>query len=276
MTQFSISAWDGNAENIDRRMAGAQAMLDRAVLQARTLNARHVVPFASFVWFCHEENAYMNSAIRPVGDVADILRTQTAAQPVVLYPGDRWEIGSAMDSSTAIARYAGDVLSLGSRPALTSGQIDLATLQQAADRFGAYLMKDRSQLRLRLNAVRLNAAHQRRIRPGAPMLGRLAALREVMMMRIRPARIWLTDTETSLEYCLLRGLERVSMPRESCDITLSSGALFFAFKFLWGGETLQINGRFREMYPEGRVPLFDYLGTACAMNRQAGAEARPL
>jgi hypothetical protein len=74
----------------------------------------------------------------------------------------------------------------------------------------------------------------------------------------------------------MRGLETASHDRDDCDIELSSAALMFAFKFLWGGESLQINGRFREIYPDGRIPLFEYLWVACAMNRETGAQARPL
>ena len=80
-------------------------------------------------------------------------------------------------------------------------------------------------------------------------------------------RIWLTDYRISVDYCLLGGLQDSAHSREDCDIELSSEALMFAFKFLWGGETLQINGR---------IPLFDYLWTACAKNRQHGALAQPL
>ena len=95
LTQFSISAWDGNPEDHARRAAGAVTMLERTVRQTRTLKAKHVIPFASFVWFCHEENFYMNSAMRPVGDAAEWIAGQTEAQPVVLYPGERWRMGSA-------------------------------------------------------------------------------------------------------------------------------------------------------------------------------------
>ena len=124
--------------------------------------------------------------------------------------------------------------------------------------------------------MRQNAAHQRRMRPDSWLSGWLAALAEILRLRIRPARIWLTDHELSLEYSLQHGLVRCAGDRHECDIEMSSAALYFAFRFLWGGETLQINGRFHENYPEGRVPLFGHLGTACAMNRQDGAEARPL
>jgi len=276
LTQFSISSWDGNPEDEQRRKAGAQAMLDRVVRQTRTLNAKHVIPFASFVWFCHEENAYMNSGLRPVSDAAAIVAAQTSAQPVVLYPGDQWQVGETIDSSSAIDRYAADMQSLKTRPPEASESVSISDLKQAAERFGAAVTQQRSALRLRLNAARMNARQQRRLHAKAPLRGQLAALKALLFMQVRPARIWLTDQNVSLNYCLLRGLREASHDRADCDIELSSAALMFAFRFLWGGESLQINGRFREVYPEGRIPLFEYLWVACAMNQQSGAQARPL
>jgi len=276
LTQFSISSWDGNPEDEARRKAGAQAMLDRVARQTDTLKAKHVVPFASYVWFCHEENAYMNTALRPVSDAATTIESKTDAQPVVLYPGDIWPIGSAMDNSSAIARYATDLTSLPDRTPQSSEPVDIADLQQAAERFGAAVRQERSPLRLRINAARMNAAHQRRLHAQSPMRARLAALKALLLLQVRPARIWLTDHSLSLDYSLMRGLETATHERSDCDIELSSAALMFGFKFLWGGESLQINGRFREIYPDGRIPLFDYLWVACAMNRESGAQARPL
>jgi UDP-MurNAc hydroxylase len=276
LTQFSISSWDGNADDLERRKAGAQAMLDKMVRQTRGLHAKHVVPFASFVWFCHAENAYMNAAIRPVSDAADMLQTQTDAQPVVLYPGDCWTVGETHDSSAAIARYAADFASLPARTPQVGAAADLPSLQQAAERFGMAVKQDRSRLRLRLHAARINARQQLRTPDRSPLLNAVVAVSDELMLRVRPARIWLTDHKISLEYSLLYDLQPVSYAREECDIELSSAALLFAFKFLWGGETLQINGRFNELYPDGRIPLFEYLWIACAMNRESGALAQPL
>ena len=276
LTRYSISAWDWNPEDIARRQAGAQAMLERAALQARTLNAKHVIPFASFICFCHEENAYVNSGFRPVGDVARMLEDQTEDRPVVLYPGDRWETGQPVDNRSAIERYAANVATLPTRPRIAGKTIGMAELQQAAYRFSERVKNGRSPIRLRLSAMKHNVAHQGRIPSDSFLHARLAAFLEVLRLRTRPARIWLTDTDMSVDYCLLCGLEKSQRAHEHCDIELSSGALLFAFKFLWGGETHQINGRHREMYPGGRIPLFDYLGSACAMNREPGAMARPL
>ena len=47
---------------------------------------------------------------------------------------------------------------------------------------------------------------------------------------------------------------------------LGSESLHFAFKFLWGGQTLSINGRFQERDRDSRRPLFDYFDMAGSRN----------
>ena len=54
--------------------------------------------------------------------------------------------------------------------------------------------------------------------------------------------------------------------REACDVRLGSESLHFAFKFLWGGQTLSINGRFQERDRDSRRPLFDYFDMAGSRN----------
>jgi hypothetical protein len=45
---------------------------------------------------------------------------------------------------------------------------------------------------------------------------------------------------------LNRGLQGADIPREACDIMLSSASLLYCLKFDWGGETLYVNGCFQE------------------------------
>jgi hypothetical protein len=49
-------------------------------------------------------------------------------------------------------------------------------------------------------------------------------------------------------------------------VRLGSESLHFAFKFLWGGQTLAINGRFQERERDSRRPLFDYFDMAGSRN----------
>ena len=60
--------------------------------QVSAFAPRYVIPFASFVWFCHEENFHMNDSVNRIDDVETFLRNETNATPVVLYPGDTWQV----------------------------------------------------------------------------------------------------------------------------------------------------------------------------------------
>ncbi len=274
LTQFSISSWDGNINDLPRRLAGAQAMLDRAAMQTRVFSADYLIPFASFIWFCHEENDYMNQALPDPQKTYDFFVANTDATPVVMYPGDTWDVGQAFDSQPAIERYTADVSSLSSRPRVSTETVPIDTLIEMAKPFIAAVRAEYSPLRFRLRELKMNVRHLRHAKRGiAPWL---RALPYLARLQVLPSRLWLTDLQQSVDFSVSTGLEPSDRKRKDCDVELSSGALRSAFRFLWGGETLQINGRFNEIYPEGRLPFFEYLWIACALNREAGATARPL
>jgi hypothetical protein len=274
LTQFSIAAWDGNAEEVERRHGGGRTMLARTVMQCRELGARWLVPFASFVWFCHEENDYMNSGVVRVDEVADAVARETDTTPVVLYPGDSWEIGREHSNAEALDRYRADYRSLETRERCHVRSVELSELQELSRRFVARIDDGVPGWRLKLRLARMNARYQRQAHPGAS--GRLRAAVALAMLRPRPARVWIRDLERSALFDVRRGLVPASLAREDCDVTVSSDSLAYAFRFLWGGLSLQINGRFREHHPEGRLPLFDALWIADDLNRASGAEARPI
>ena len=276
LTQFSISSWDGNPEDLERRMAGAMEMLKRTVMQAQVFRPRYVVPFASYIWFCHEENRHMNQALIPVGRLVEMLDAETSAETVVMYPGDEWEPGAPLPTAEAVRRYEADLEALAQRPRFSAEPVPIDTLVAAADRFTRALTADVSSTRYWLREKKMNLRHQLMRQPANSVSGVMALLQTAVQPRIRGARIWLTDHNRSLEFCITRGMRPSHYTAEECDIELSSAALNYSLRFLWGGESLQINGRFREVYAEGRRPLFEYLWIACAMNREDGAQARPL
>jgi hypothetical protein len=115
--------------------------------------------------------------------------------------------------------------------------------------------------------VRARWAAQSFRRPtnGRSLRGRL---KDLIALRPAPARIWVTDHQRAYTFDPQQGLAPAELPRESCDVLLGSESLHFAFKFLWGGQTLAINGRFQEAGPESRRTLFDYFNMAG--NRNAG------
>ena len=55
---------------------------------------RHVVPFASFVYFSNEENSYLNDHINRPDDAAAAIAA-AGAEPLILYPGETLDRGHA-------------------------------------------------------------------------------------------------------------------------------------------------------------------------------------
>jgi len=90
-----------------------------------------------------------------------------------------------------------------------------------------------SPLRSRLRAVKLNMRHQMRRHPESPFRGALSAMLQLVGLRVRAARVWLTDHQVMVLFDLQRGLREADIPRESSDIELSSAALAYSLRFLW-------------------------------------------
>lgn len=227
LTQFSYANWEGNPDDVERRRRVASLKLDAMVAQTLAFDPQVVIPFASFVYFCHEENHYLNDEANRVGDAVAAVRERTSARPVVLYPGDAWTFGEDHDDAAAIRCYDEDVAAvLAEERWVTSPSVELAELQELARSFLAGLA-DR-------NGERTLAA-----------MGRLGLLQD--------AHLWITDLGTAVRF----GLDGLSAAPErldeaGCDLSLGSEALAFCFRQLYGGSTLAVNGRFRE--PVGGDP----------------------
>jgi hypothetical protein len=260
-TQFSISAWDGNPEAVERRRAGARTMLERAVMHCEVFAPRFVIPVGSFIWFCHEENAYMNDAFLGLDEVERTLRTRSAAQPIVMYPGDEWRVGTSHDSASAVARYLADQAAIATRPLIRATPVPPDELMAASRAFCREVLEGSNPLRLRLGRAWRGFRDHHLGSPGG-VRSRLKRVADLLRLRVAQARIYVPDHHQSYVLSLEAGLRPATFEPRECDVAVSSGALLYTFKFLWGGQTLQINGRFRELRPEGRHPLFELFSVA--------------
>jgi UDP-MurNAc hydroxylase len=216
-TQFSYASWPGNPDDRAARRRAADEKLDRVRLQATSLRPRCVVPFASYVWFCHEENVFHNDGANRVGDAHAAVEA-LGVRSVVLYPGDTWDVGAEHLSGASIERYRPHYERVAASPELVkSTPVDVATLQARADEFRARL--------LRKNGALFRLARRRSPFP--------------------PARIRIADHDVVAEFTLERGLVLSPKSDRPCDIEVASEALSYCFQHEWGGGTLQVNGRYR-------------------------------
>jgi len=213
-TQFSYANWVGNRGDVASHRRHAAEKLAELDLQVSIVRPRWVVPFASFVWFCHEDNFFMNASVNRLEDVVARLRNGPS-RPVVLYPGDVWVIdGPEPDSARSLARYTEDwERAVAGGPALRSPRVELDALEKSAEGF-----------RHRC----LQANNRRKLRSFAPF------------------SFFLTDHRAAFEFSFRDGMRQAALTAESCDVALTAQALQFGFDFNWGFDTLLVSGRFEK------------------------------
>ena len=183
--------------------------------QIRILQPAMFVPFASFIYFSHAENFFMNRAVNRIPDVYEFATHELQVPTVVPYPGDHWEVDAPRDSSESIRRYEVDLSRALAAPPETSPSIPITRLQLAAD---AFIRK---------------CTHKNK---------------PVLLNALMPSVIHLRDLGIDVEFSYRHGLAEVN--GKQADIIMSSDSLLYCLINDWGGECLAINGRYE--VPAGR------------------------
>jgi UDP-MurNAc hydroxylase len=250
LSQFSYSNWVGNPEDRAGHKIHAGNKLVEMSRQIQLFQPAQVIPSASYFYFSHAENFYMNQSSNRIGDVFHHLTQDGNAVGVVLYPGDHWELGGFHDSSESVRRYDQDLNRAMKAAPTKVASTSLERLQKESKAFFFGYMSKNSQL---------------------------------LLNTLPPAVVYLSDLEIHLELSPRSGLKLIE--ERQPDIILSSDSLSDCLTTDCGGETLSINGRFR-VPPGGRPRRFFWIfpiprqnGTGTALDlkflgRQSAEKAR--
>jgi len=237
LSQFSYANWIGNPDEVERRQRSAGEKVERLRRQLEHLQPRWFIPFASHVWFCHEENHYLNDAVNRVDRVVATLTDDRDVGPVVLLPTESWVVGEAHDSTAAMAAYVEALASVGDRELVTSDEVAREDLEVAAVEFAVRLKEDNRGIVWGHRALR---------RAIGPLTFRIWDLDVVLTLNLDTGA--LSDAGDT-----------------SADIELGSDSLAFLLRNRWGGDTLLVNGRFRTT-DTGRFPAFEELCLVTSAN----------
>ncbi len=208
LDQFSIAGWAGNPDDEAALAAARRGALDVLVDHARALRPRAVVPFASFMRFCHEENAWLNRAAVGLDDVAARWDAEVGLPPLaLLLNGDAWEPGTRVpEAAPVLDRWA----------TIRDAEVELASSQpRTLEEVRAALDERMADWRRTFGEPTLRAASS-------------------------AVRFHLTDLGEEVVVDPL-GTDRAP----TTTLHLSSQAAWFAGAFRFGIETLLISGRFR-------------------------------
>lgn len=217
LSQFSYANWVGNPEDGDAMLAAAAQKLGWLDDQLDCLKPRYCIPFASYSVFAHEENAYLNECHNHVEAAVRIIEKH-GVRPIVLWPGERWDVGTDRDSRPAIAQYAAAWKT--PRNLRTSPSKSLEELEEVGREYCA-------RIKSRNNRAALAVAGRAPFHVGDTL------------------SVHLTDHDDVVVFDLRKGLRPVDTASAQATVSMHSQSLWFALKFDFGIDTLSVNGRFR-------------------------------
>jgi hypothetical protein len=208
LDQFSIAGWPGNADEPRRKEQSRQRMLRKLIQDIEILEPRYVIPFASFIRFCHQENAHMNLHVNSVDDVA---RHVDASRLVVMYPGDVWDLDAPFPGTQrAMQRYREDFGRIKDLPLKRHDVVPMEKIVATVDK--------------RLRDMRLR-------------------YQGLLLRWFPPVTFYLEDLQRAFEVDVRRGIREIAVPRSACMVRLSSQAMWHTFAYRWGLPTLGVSGR---------------------------------
>lgn len=222
LTQFSYANWVGNPGEHERMRAAAARKITEIREQLDAFAPAAMIPFASFVWFCRDDNFHMNEHVNTISRIEQLFRDDWNV--VVLYPGDRHVIGEPHDNRTAIEQYERDRASHGAPLTVDEKSVSVEAL---------LALSSEENKRLRAN----NA---------------LALLKPLAWAGYLPsASLYLRDIGEGLSYSMFRGIFARGISREQCDIECTSESFAGMMRNGYGYGTLAVNGRYSELRPGG-------------------------
>ena len=184
-------------------------MLDTVVRDHEGLDAAVTVPIASYVYFCTEDNRYVNEHANRPSDVARVLADRGHTS-VVLVPGERYEVGAEHDSSQALAWWDERYDALDDLPYRRVAPVPLADVEAGFD--------------WRCDQLR-------------------TVLPELVVRRLGPVVAHLPDRDETIRFDVgRRTFERLE-GRPPPDLTVDSQPLAFALGQPFGVQTLGVSAR---------------------------------
>jgi UDP-MurNAc hydroxylase len=211
LNQFSIAGYNGLTPRDVRLRTSARGVVDKLVDNHLGLKAEATIPFASFVYFCTDDNAYVNAYANTPRTTVDAL-ARVGARAVVLYPGEAYDTrGPAPDNAACLARFDAAYAGLAAAPTTRPPVVPFGDIAAAFARITAHLRERYGTLALA---------------PLRPFVVAIPDLECRARFGVRDARVALVDATTPV------------------DLTVCSQPLHFAFSHPFGVQTLGVSARF--------------------------------
>ena len=219
-TQYSYANWvEGGKDNKLERVKLANEKLSRIKMQFDVLSPTFIVPFASMVRFCHEENSYMNDAINTPGTTVEFIEKNTSSKPYLMTPYEVWD-GIKMKDNKDAKKFWNDAYTKALKK-------DLIKVNKA------YSLED---IEIACNNM------LRRVKEKNNYL----LIFIMSFFKIIPKQnIYITDLNKIINFSWSDGLKIITFDNSDNFVEMSSEPVHFIFSFDFGIDTLNVNARFK-------------------------------
>lgn len=214
LTQFSYAQWEGNPNQQHLRIEAANKKFREIEMQISVLKPQFVMPFASFIYFCHEENYYANDAINKISETHDFIKEECNVVPIIMFINNKWTIGEPYQNEKAIISWNRqyELLKNKDLSISKSKSIDENQLLQSVNNFVKKIKRYFYFLDL---------------------------------YRINPLIIYISDLDKVIRLNPLKGAKYINKKESETHISLSSDSLNYCMIFNWGFNTLRVNARLK-------------------------------
>ena len=215
LTQFSYASFIEKNKQKQR----ALKQLQYIKLKDQILNPTYIVPFASFIYFSHLENKFMNKNINSVRDAHDFIVRNCKSKPIILEQNEIWNINDKNNEYSL--------------------------------KFWDNVYKDLSSLKY--NSIKKHFGSNELIYNSKKYIERLKNLNNkflikfLYLLKFFPSiKIYVTDTNKYYNFNIINGLQEILENELKGEfISLSSDSLVFIFYYDYGFDTLIVNARLK-------------------------------
>ena len=141
LTQFSYASKIGNSSDYHMRVKSGKNKTKQLINQINVFKPKYTIPFASFCWFSHQENYYMNDAINKVDLIEKVIKN-TNSSPIILYPGDNHIMEEDTDNTNSIKKYMSAYDNIKNNKLSISKSTPIKELKQTCKEFSEKIKTD--------------------------------------------------------------------------------------------------------------------------------------
>lgn len=209
LNQFSIAGYSGFEDRENHLPGQSENVLKKMLSNHIDLNAGATIPFASYIYFSCEDNAYINDYSNRPQDAFDYF-AENEQEMIVLYPGETYTVGSKHDSEASLRKFS-----------------------EAYEAEDAFLLDESKTIEMDEIAAAFNKMSTH-LRQRYPM---------ILLRRLRPFTVYIPDLGRTVKFSIADGSYSDAADAEA-DLIIKSQPLHFGFSFPYGIQTLGVSARY--------------------------------